>query len=68
MTIPSKPLAEVTDRAIHVLTREIGVADTMRFLNQFITGSGNYTYERDELFSGLDLDALLGEVRRTRPS
>lgn len=57
------PLAEVTEQAIHVLAREMGVVNTMRFLNQFVTGSGNYTQERDILFKDLSLDDILSQVR-----
>jgi hypothetical protein len=67
MTVPAKPLAEVTQRAIHVLSREMGVADTMRFLNQFVTGSGDYTEERKALFDNVSLDDILSEVRRSAP-
>jgi hypothetical protein len=38
----------------------------MRFLNQFSTGSGNYTQERDTLFQDLTLDEILAEIRRDR--
>jgi len=69
MIVDAKPLAEVTERAIQVLSREIGVADTMRFLRQFATGSGNYTEEREALFRDYTLDDILKEVRhRTSPS
>src|SRR6185295_17014249 len=34
MSVPAMPLDEVTQRAIHILSREMGVADTMRFLKQ----------------------------------
>jgi hypothetical protein len=67
MIVPAKPLAEVTQRAIHVLSREMGVSDTMRFLNQFVTGSGNYTEERSALFQGLSLDDILSDIRRSNP-
>lgn len=66
MTVPARPLTEVTQHAIQLLSREIGVADTMRFLNQFSTGSGNYTQERDTLFQDLTLDEILAEIRRDR--
>jgi hypothetical protein len=58
-----KPLGEVTERAIRILFREMGVVDTMRFLNQFSFGSGNYTEEREALFSDLSLEDILSEVR-----
>lgn len=63
MTVHVKPLAEVTQRAILVLSREIGVADTLRFLSQFATQGGNYTEERERLFEGLSLDDILAEMK-----
>ena len=41
----------------------MGVVNTMRFLNQFVTGNGNYTQERDALFQGLSLDDILSGIR-----
>ncbi len=38
-----KPFHEITTEAIHILCSEIGLVNTIRFLNQFTTGSGNYT-------------------------
>ena len=69
MTIPARPLTEITNQALHVLTKEIGVADTMRFLGQFSTGTGNYTEERAALFDHLSLDEVLSEIRakNTKP-
>lgn len=64
MTVYLRPLAEVTQEAIRVLSREIGVADTLRFMGQFTTGYGNYTEERDRLFEGLTLDDILAETRK----
>jgi hypothetical protein len=63
MNSPAKPLAEVTQHAIRVLSREMGVADTLRFLNQFAIGSGNYTEDREELFANVSLDEILGSIR-----
>ena len=63
MTIPARPLTDITNQALHVLTREIGVVDTMRFLGQFSTGTGNYTEERAALFDHLTLDDILAEIR-----
>ncbi len=63
MNIPAKSLTEVTNQALHLLAREIGSADTMRFIGQFSTGSGNYTEERTVLFDHLSLDGVLAEIR-----
>lgn len=63
MAVTAKPLAEVTQNAIRVLCRELGVADTLRFLNQFATGSGNYAQDREDLFGNVSLDEILNTVR-----
>lgn len=63
MNISAKSLTEVTNQALQVLTREIGSADTMRFIGQFSTGTGNYTEERASLFEHLSLVDVLSEIR-----
>ena len=63
MSVPAKSLSDITNQALHVLTREIGAANTMRFLGQFSTGTGNYTEEREALFGHLTLDEFLAEIR-----
>ncbi len=68
MTIPARPLAEVTERAICLLSRELGVADTLRFLNQFAVGFGNYTADKEDLFRNVSLDEILGSVRNSSSS
>ena len=67
MIVPTKPLSEVTQQALAVLIKEIGVVNTVRFLNQFTTGYGDYTAERDALFADLTLDELLAAIKQ-RPS
>jgi hypothetical protein len=63
MIAPTRPLAEVTERAIRALTQEIGVADTARFLQQFGAGQGDYTKERAALFGHLSLDEVIEASR-----
>jgi len=63
MTVQTKPLAEVTRRAIEILSRELGAADTLRFMGQFTSGYGDYTEERDALFGQTTLDDLLSEIK-----
>jgi hypothetical protein len=63
MNVETKPLAEVTRRAIEVLSRELGAADTLRFVNQFTTGYGDYTAERDLLFGSETLDQIIAEIK-----
>ena len=65
MSVAARPLAETTHKAITVLSKELGVAETVRFLSQFGTGFGDYTRERDTIFRGLTMDEILSEIRRT---
>jgi hypothetical protein len=66
MITETLPLAEITKEALRVLCREIGVVNTIRFVNQFTTGYGDYTQERTALFKDLTLDDLLAEIKRNR--
>ena len=67
MIVKNKPLAEVSQRAIEILCRELGAVDTVRFINQFTTGHGDYTPERDDLFAGETLDRIIADIKRAKP-
>jgi hypothetical protein len=67
MTVKNKPPAEVTHRAIEILCRELGAADTMRCINQFSNGHGDYTPERDALFAGETLDQIIADIKLAKP-
>jgi hypothetical protein len=64
MTIQAKPLSEITQQAIELLSKELGIVATVRFLGQFTTGYGNYTEEREALFKDLTLDQVLAAMRQ----
>lgn len=64
MIADTLPLAEITKEALRVLYKEIGVVNTIRFVNQFTTGYGDYTEERKILFADMTLDDLLAEMSR----
>jgi hypothetical protein len=66
--IAVKPLAEINRDAIKILIKEIGIADTLRFIGQFTSGYGNYTQERQQLFAGQSLDDILAAMKRERQS
>ena len=53
----------MTYRAIEVLFRELGAVDTVRFINQFTTGYGDYTADRDSLFGQESLDQIIAEIK-----
>jgi hypothetical protein len=64
MNVQAKPLSEITRNAIDLLSKEMGIVDTVRFLNQFTTGYGDYTKERDALFKDLTLDDVLAAIKK----
>ena len=64
MNVQAKPLSEITRHAIDLLSKEIGIVDTVRFLNQFTTGYGDYTEERQDLFKDLTLDEILVTIKK----
>ncbi len=64
MNIQTKPLSEITQQAIELLAKEIGIVNTVRFLNQFTTGYGDYTQEREGLFKDLTLDEILSAMKK----
>ncbi len=65
MSVQSKPLNQITQEAIALLFKEIGIANTLRFLNQFSIGYGNYTEEREERFKDLTLDQILQQMKES---
>jgi hypothetical protein len=62
MNTQLKSLHEITQEAIQILSKEMGIADTIRFLNQFSQGYGDYTQERDAMFQDLTLDDILRQM------
>ncbi len=66
MNVQARPLSEITEQAIGLLVKEMGVVDTVRFLNQFTTGYGDYTQERESLFQDLTLDEVLSAIKKSQ--
>ena len=66
MMLETRPLIEINQQAIHLLYKELGAVDAVRFLNQFTQGYGNYTQEREILFGQKSLDEIVGEIEKRR--
>jgi len=66
MVVQTRPLAEITQEAIKVLLQTLGIVNTVRFINQFTTGYGNYTEERETLFGDITLDEVISEIKQSR--
>ncbi len=61
-----KPLTEINQHAIHLLYRELGVINAVRFLKQFTVGFGDYTKEREVLFGSKTIDQIVNEIDQGR--
>lgn len=66
MNTVSMPPSELTWSAITILSRELGVVNTARFINQFSPGYGNYTEERDALFGDMTVDEIVAAIKQRR--
>jgi len=66
MITEARPLVEINQQAIRLLYKELGVVDAVRFLKQFTPGYGNYTQDRESLFTGKTLDDIMGEIKARR--
>ena len=66
MSHPAKTLQEVSTEAHKVLCERLGVADTVRFLNQFENGKGNYTQDRDATLDGMSVQEAAASIRKSK--
>ena len=54
---------EINKEAFEVLFKELGVSKTIRFINQFSVGKGNYTEMKDDIFKGMTVDEIVSEIK-----
>ena len=60
-----QPMSTLSKRATLVLIDALGVADTIRYLNQFKAGHGNYT-ERKNLFADMAVEDVIADIKSLR--
>jgi len=63
MNTQMKPVSEISRRATHILFKEMGVVDTIRFLNQFSVGRGDYTKERANWLDDISMDDAIAQIK-----
>jgi len=66
MTNKPLTLPDVRREGFRALLERLGPADTIRFLQQYDPGHGDYTKERDALLKDLTLDGLIQDLERLR--
>ena len=66
MSATATTLNDINIKAIALLSSKLGTADTIRFLNQFTSGFGDYTEERKKVFDKMSLDEMVSEIKERR--
>ena len=64
MIVREPPLPEIRARGLRALARELGPVGLIRFLQQYQTGTGDYTRERKNLLAGVTMDDIARELRK----
>ncbi len=63
MIAEPKALIEITQEALRLLYRELGLVDTVRFINQFTQGFGDFTEERRRLLENQTFEEAIIDLR-----
>ena len=58
----------INKMGIEALTKELGPAGMVFFMQQYDRGEGNYTAERDRLLSGISMEEALEELKTLQES
>ena len=66
MSTQTSTLDEIRAAGLRALARELGPVGMVRFLQQFETGRGDYSAERERLLDESDVRALAESVRQKR--
>ena len=60
----SKTPQEVIRQGYQVLVESLGVVDTLRFVQHFSSGHGDYTQERDGWLAQQSMDEVLNDMKQ----
>ncbi|MBK7228169.1 MAG: hypothetical protein IPH97_04725 [Ignavibacteriales bacterium] len=58
-----KPLNEINEEAILLLSKQIGLTNIFRFINQFSKGQNNYTEQSKTLYRDKSLNDILSVIK-----
>jgi len=66
MDIQTLNQAALRKLGIEALTKALGPVGMVRFLQQFETGMGDYTKEREQWLKGLNIRTIADEIKNSR--
>lgn len=58
--------ASIRKVGLKALSKALGPIGTVRFLQQFETGLGNYTKDREQWLKGMDVKGIVKEIKNSR--
>jgi hypothetical protein len=66
MNTQTMTLEQIRAAGMAALTRELGVVGMIRFMQQFETGSGNYSNDRHQWLDEQDVDLIARRIEEKR--
>jgi hypothetical protein len=66
MITTATPLNEIRQVGLEALLERLGPVGMIRFLQQYETGYGNYTAERESWLTETNLGKLVAKIQQTR--
>lgn len=66
MSIQTMNPAALRKAGLAAISKELGPLGMVRFLQQFETGSGNYTKERRQWLEKMEIKDIVSEIKRRR--
>jgi len=67
MSINNLTLNQIRTIGLEALARELGPVGMVRFLQQYETGSSDYTQDRKKWLPGMDVKTLWEKIDKQRP-
>jgi hypothetical protein len=58
--------AVIRKAGLEAVAKKLGPLGMVRFLQQFETGRGDYTKEREQLLKDMDIRDIISEIRKKR--
>ncbi len=58
--------AGIRKAGLEAVAKKLGPLGMVRFLQQFETGRGDYTKERDQWLKEVDMQEIMSEIRKKR--
>jgi hypothetical protein len=66
MTVSTMTLNQIRQKGLEALSRELGPVGMIRFLQQFETGSGDYSVERHEWLDDQTVEGIYQRIKERR--